>query len=90
MTDLFELKFIFLCSDPQTEEMLERSLLEKLEPYQIEEGKYGVKISSLICRTPDTTFLTDLNGYERYSEWDFLSELGEIAQAPLKIILEKR
>ena len=39
IADLFELKFIFLCSDVQTEEMLERRLLEKLEPYQVEEGK---------------------------------------------------
>lgn len=85
IVDLFELKFIFLCSDGQTEEMLERKLLEKLEAYQVEEGKGGVRISSIICRTPNTTFLTDLNGYERYSEWDFLSELGEIAYAPPKL-----
>jgi hypothetical protein len=90
VTDLFELKFIFLCSDAQTEEMLENSLLEKLEPYQAQEGKHGVKISSIICRTPNTTFITDLNGYERYSEWDFLSELGEIAQAPPKMMRERR
>lgn len=85
IADLFELKFIFLCSDTQTEEMLERMLLEKLEPYQVEAGKHGVRVSSIICRTPNTTFLTDLNGYERYSEWDFLSELGEIAHAPPKL-----
>ena len=65
--------------------MLEKRLLENLEPYQIEEGRHGVRISNVICRTPNTTFLTDLNGYERYSEWDFLSELGEIAYAPPKL-----
>ena len=89
IADLFELKFIFLCSDAHTEEMLERSLLEKLESYQDEAGKHGVRISNIICRTPNTTFLTDLNGYERYSEWDFLSELGEIAYAPPKLDREK-
>jgi hypothetical protein len=90
IADLFELKFIFLCSDAQTEEMLEKNLLEKLEPYQDEAGKHGVRISNVICRTPNTTFLTDLNGYERYSELDFLSELGEIAQAPPKMMREKQ
>ena len=85
IADLFELKFIFLCSGDQTEEILEKRLLENLEPYQVEEGKHGVRISSVICRTPNTTFLTDLNGYERYSEWDFLSELGEIVRAPPKL-----
>lgn len=84
ISDLFELKLIFLCSDSQTEETLERGLLEKLEPYQTATGKQGVRISSVVCRTPDTTFITDLNGYERFSEWDFLSELGEIAYAPPK------
>jgi len=84
IADLFELKFFFICSDAHTEETLERMLLEKLEPYQSKMGKDGVRISSLICRTPNTTFLTDLNGYERFSEWDFLSELGEIAYAPPK------
>jgi hypothetical protein len=82
VSDLYELKFIFLCADVKTEEILERELFEKLEAYQTETGKHGVKITSLICRTPNTTFLTDLNGYERYSEWDFLSDLGEIAYAP--------
>ena len=52
IADLFELKFIFLCYDAHTEEMLERSLLEKLEPYQDEAGKHGVRISNIIwgCR----------------------------------------
>lgn len=86
IADLFELKFIFLCSDAQTEEILEKRLLENLESYQVGEGKHGIRISSVMCRTPNTTFLTDLNGYERYSEWDFLSELGEIAYAPPKFV----
>ncbi len=85
IVDLFELRFIFLCTDSHTEELLERKLLEKLEPYQVEGGKKGIRISNVICRTPDTTFLTDLNGFERYSEWDYLSELGEIAYAPPKV-----
>lgn len=82
LADLFEIKFIFLCDDAHTEALLESNLIEKLELYRLLEGKNGVRISDVICRTPNTTLLTDLNGFERFSEWDFLSELGAIAYAP--------
>ncbi|MBS0656553.1 MAG: hypothetical protein JSR46_12310 [Verrucomicrobia bacterium] len=80
--DLFGIKFIFICEDVQTVQALESNLIQKLEPYQLPAGKNGIRILDVICRTPNTTFLSDLHGFERFSEWDFLSELGAIAHAP--------
>lgn len=82
--DFFEIKFIFICHDTDAETALESRLIEGLEIYQLPEGKNRVRIADVICRTPDTTFLSDLNGFERFSEWDFLSELAAIAYAPPK------
>ncbi len=82
LADLFEVRFIFLCDDDNTEALLESNLIEKLMLYLSPEGKNGIRISDVACRTPNTTFLSDLNGFERFSEWDFLSELGAIAYAP--------
>lgn len=83
--DIFELRLIFICDDTATEAALESQLIEILELNQRLEGKNGIRIADVICRTPDTTFLSDLNGFERFSEWDFLSELASIAYAPPKV-----
>ena len=82
--DFFEIRLVFICEDATTETLLGSNLLEKLELYQPPEGKDGIRVLDVICRTPNTTFLSDLDGYERFSEWDFLSELGAIAYAPPK------
>lgn len=83
--DLFEIKFIFICDDVYTETLLERNLIEIFKLYQLPEGKNQIRIMDVICRTPNTTFLSDLNGFERFSEWDFLSELGALSYAPPKL-----
>ena len=79
---LFLLRFFFLCSTPECEENLDQELLEKLKSYQCEDGKNGVKIVEISCKTDDSTFVRDLHQYERLSDLDYLSDLGEISKAP--------
>jgi hypothetical protein len=79
---LFLLRFIFLCSTPECEENLDQILTEKLKFYQCESGKDGVKIVEISCKTDDSTFVRDLHQYERLSDLDYLSDLGEISKAP--------
>lgn len=81
-SEFYELRFIFLCFDPKVEELLDKELIEKLEFYLSEPGKDGLRISSLICRTRDATFVSDLDEHDRLSDWDFLSDLGDIVYAP--------
>lgn len=80
--DIFTLRFFFLCANPETEENLDRELTEKLHSYQSESGKDGLKIIEIVCKTDDSTFVRDLYPYEKLSDLDYLSDLGEICKAP--------
>lgn len=82
---IFTLRFFFLCANPETEENLDRELTEKLTPYLCESGKDGLKIIEIVCKTDDSTFVRDLYPYEKLSDLDYLSDLGEIEKAPPKI-----
>lgn len=79
---LFTLRFFFLCANPETEENLDKELTEKLSSYRSEEGKDDLKIMEIVCKTDDSTFVRDLYPYEKLSDLDYLSDLGEICKAP--------
>lgn len=78
----FILRFFFLCANPESEENLDKELTEKLNPYLSESGKDGLKIIEIACKTDDSTFVRDLYQYERLSDLDYLSDLGNICKAP--------
>lgn len=82
ISDLFKLRFIFLCYEPESAELLENTLLAKLEDYLTETGKNGIKIIKIEFRTINETYISKLTGYERFSEWDSLSSYEDLNQAP--------
>jgi len=42
-----------------------------------------MKIINLRCGHPDNIFISEITDYERYTEWDDLSEFGELINTPL-------
>ncbi len=81
--EFFLLRLFFICSDSYTEQYLDELLLLELADFLAPQGKDDIKIINLRCGNPDNIFIGEVTGYERYTEWDDLSELGEFINAPL-------
>ena len=77
--EFFELDFLFICTSPNSADQLEKSLLDELDAFLQPLGKNNVHIAHLHCGTKRDTFLAQLDGYERLSEWDYFTEFGELS-----------
>lgn len=76
----YEVCLIFLCEDRETEEELNAQLEVPLNPYTASGGHQGIMLTYEI-KIPSETFLSELDGYKRLTEWDYLSNLGDVADS---------
>jgi len=76
---LYEVAILFLCADRETDSQLNSLLKDKLLPFTEDGGHDGIQLTyaNTVRRA---TLLTDLDGYKRLSEWDYLSNLGDVAE----------
>lgn len=78
--DCFSMRLFFLCESQTSADGLEKKLLQNLDTFIHSPGTDCIHITELRCGTQHDTFLADLNGYERFSQWDYLSQHGEISR----------
>jgi hypothetical protein len=67
---------LFLCSDNNADSSLAGLLLEPLKRFTGDDG-IALRWDSKVALS---TFISDLDGYTRLSEWDYLSSLRDVAQ----------
>ena len=76
----YDLRLIFLCADADTDGQL-HSLLEKpLEQFTGGDGHDGI-ILIYDNKVRSETFMSELDGYRRLTGWDYLSNLGDVADS---------
>lgn len=72
----YEIHFLFLCEDAETAEYLDREVVK------LSEETFPGMVPSMIVQVTSETRLSDLAAYVRLSEWDYLSNLGELGERP--------
>jgi hypothetical protein len=77
---LYHLDILFLCADDDADMRLNTLLETKLQPFTEEGGHDGIKLT-YANKVRSQTFLSELEGYKRLSEWDYLSNLGDVAES---------
>lgn len=78
---LYDIDFLLLCDEPQIAEALEAKLHEiGLDPDKRVE-KDGISVNCTV-QARGETILTDLDGWTRLTEWDYLTGLAEAAMMP--------
>jgi hypothetical protein len=77
---LYEMKILFMCVDGEADLLLNTLLEAKLKPFTEENGRDGIKLT-YANTVRSETFFSQLDGYKRLSEWDYLSNLAEIAES---------
>jgi len=72
---VYQVRLLFVCDGSVAENKLGELLSSRLEQFQVSGVRDGV---SLVwdAKARATTFITDLDGYHRLSEWDYLTNLG--------------
>jgi hypothetical protein len=72
----YQVTLMILCDDPETSEEFDRSLHAVIGDAQCKmDGViFGFDVSS-----PSETLLSDLDGWQRFTEWDYLTGMGETA-----------
>ncbi len=71
--DFFILEFVFLCKSQEIADELDQTFIHQLKDFMSSTGKDNIFIAKLQCGTKDTTFFADVDGYDKFSEWDYLS-----------------
>ena len=70
----------FLCRDADAAFELGSSLIGPLEPFTENNGNDGIKlVYDAVDKT--NTLISALDGYKRLTEWDYLSNLGDVAES---------
>ncbi len=77
---LYKLAILFLCADDAAEDRLNLLLEAKLQPFTKEGGLDGIKLT-YAPTVKSQTFISQLDGYKRLSEWDYLSNMGDVAES---------
>lgn len=75
---LFEVQFIFICTTQNAADYLDFLLKQKLNLFLNNNGKDGIYLSFLECKPKDQVFVSDLDTYDRFSDWDYLSNLEDV------------
>jgi hypothetical protein len=77
--DLYEVKLLIICDEPEIVEEYDRELLKRFgsQSVTVDHFSFSFDVNSL-----DGTLLSDLNGWQRFTEWDYLSGMGEAASTP--------
>jgi hypothetical protein len=77
---VYQLDILFLCTDEAADLRLNSLLEAKLQPFTEGGGHNGIKLTYANA-VKSETFLSQLDGYTRLSEWDYLSNLGDVAES---------
>jgi hypothetical protein len=75
----YEVKILFLCADTDADDQLHALLDAPLDPFTHDEGHDGIKLL-YDTKVRSTAFIIDFDGYKRLTEWDYLSNLGDVAE----------
>jgi hypothetical protein len=76
----YEVYILFLCADVGTDIWLNSLLDVPLEPFTHNDGHDGIKLEYESKNTSET-FVSEIVGYKRLTEWDYLSNLGDVAES---------
>ncbi len=74
----YHLDLMFLCKKERDATELEHSLLAAMATTG--SAKDGIVIETLVAKAISETFVVDLETFYRLSEWDYLSDLGDVAE----------
>lgn len=77
--EVYAISLQLICTEAGASEVLEEALESALAPFENLAVHEGIRISAWTSKLASETFLTDLDGYERFSEWDYLSNLVDSA-----------
>jgi hypothetical protein len=77
--DFYRVHILFLCADADADIRLGSLLEIPLSPFTHGDGQDGIKLE-YENKVKSETFVSELDGYKRLSEWDYLSNLGDIAE----------
>lgn len=77
---VYEVQILFLCSDSDADIQLNSQLTVPLTPFSEGAGKDGIKLK-YENTVRNETFISAFDGYSRLTEWDYLSNLGDVAEA---------
>lgn len=80
---IYHLNLLFIGEDRAAVDQLDEALQTALEPFFDPNSTDGITLHICDCKLASATFLTDLNGYVRLSEWDYLSNLADTVDGPL-------
>ena len=83
----YEFHLLFACDDEATVRRVTEELEDRLRPFRTSAGQDGIVLSSLDAEIIGEITLRQANTYSRLSEWDELSELGEVAEDHLAAML---
>lgn len=77
----YKVTALFLCKDRGVADALGGHLGEPLAPFEDEGGHDGIEVNWESVSI-DETFMSAVDGFSRLTEWDYLSDLGELASSP--------
>lgn len=83
----YDFHLLFACNDDETLRQVTEGLEDRLRPFRNSVGRDGVVLLSLDAEIVDEITLGQANTYSRLSDWDELSELGQVADDHLAVML---
>jgi hypothetical protein len=83
----YDFRLLLACDDEETLRRITEDLEDALRPFRGSGGRDGIVLTSLDMETTDGITLKLSNTYTRLSEWDELSELGDVAEDHLAALL---
>ena len=84
----YSFRLLFACDDEDTLRSLTEAIEDALRVFRDPAGHDGIVLTRLDLQITDDITLKVSNTYTRLSEWDDLSELGEVAEAHLAGMLQ--
>lgn len=76
--EFYTLNFLFICDEYGAAGVLEEALQVAFKDFTSGAMKDGIVVENVACQVASETFLTDLDGFDRFSEWDYLSNLADV------------
>ncbi len=75
----YDIKLLLVCDEPEIAEEYDRELLQLFggQALAIDDIEFSFEVNSL-----NETRLSDLNGWQRFTEWDYLSGLDDAISTP--------
>jgi hypothetical protein len=75
----YDIKLWLICDEPEIAEKYDRELLQLFggQVLAIDDIEFSFEVNSL-----DEVRLSELNGWQRFTEWDYLSGMDEAISTP--------